>query len=151
MFDEDLERRKGLPNGASQLRQLMIDRDGLLLGSPEYKGSFTAVLKSFRRRDHFGEPDGSIERPTSRAYRKTPGRLSFDTGKETSMPYANIQITPGATREQKAELVHELTDLLVRLLDKKPEHIHIVIQEIAEEDWGFQGLLTDEWKRRKNE
>jgi 4-oxalocrotonate tautomerase len=65
------------------------------------------------------------------------------------MPYANIQITKGATREQKAALVHDLTDSLVRHLGKQPDHIHIVIQEIAEEDWGFAGLLTDDWKRRQ--
>lgn len=63
------------------------------------------------------------------------------------MPYVNVQITRGATREQKAELVKEITDSLVRILGKKPEHTHIVIQEINEEDWGFSGLLTDEWKK----
>lgn len=65
------------------------------------------------------------------------------------MPYINVQITSGATREQKAALVYEMTDTLVRVLNKKPEHIHIVIQEIDEEDWGYAGLLTDEWKRQQ--
>lgn len=64
------------------------------------------------------------------------------------MPYVNVQITRGATREQKAQIVSDITDTLVRVLGKKPEHTHIVIQEIAEEDWGFAGLLTDEWKGR---
>ncbi len=63
------------------------------------------------------------------------------------MPYVNIQITRGATREQKAQLVREVTDSLVRVLGKKPEHIHIVIQEIADEDWGYSGRLTDDWKK----
>lgn len=63
------------------------------------------------------------------------------------MPYVNVQIIKGATREQKAQLVKEITQSLVRILDKKPEHTHVVIQEIAEEDWGFCGLLTDEWKK----
>ena len=63
------------------------------------------------------------------------------------MPYVNIQIIRGATREQKAQLVKDVTDALVRVLGKKPEHTHIVIQEINEEDWGFSGLLTDEWKK----
>ncbi|MDJ0597928.1 MAG: 4-oxalocrotonate tautomerase family protein [Crocosphaera sp.] len=67
------------------------------------------------------------------------------------MPYVNIQITKGATREQKAQLVQEVTDSLMRVLEKKPEHIHIVIQEIEEEDWGFCGLLTDEWKKQHKE
>ncbi len=53
------------------------------------------------------------------------------------MPYVNVQITKGATRAQKAQLVREMTDSLVRILGKKPEHTHIVIQEIAEADWGI--------------
>ena len=66
------------------------------------------------------------------------------------MPYVNVQITKGATRAQKAQLVREMTDSLVRILGKKPEHTHIVIQEIAEVDWGFSGLLTDDWKKRRS-
>ncbi len=65
------------------------------------------------------------------------------------MPYVNIQITQGATREQKSQLVQEVTDSLVRILGKKPEHTHIVIQEIAEENWGFAGMLTDDWKKQQ--
>lgn len=64
------------------------------------------------------------------------------------MPYVNIQITKGATREQKEQLVKDVTDSLVRVLGKKPEHTHIVIQEIDEENWGFSGTLTDTWKKR---
>jgi 4-oxalocrotonate tautomerase len=65
------------------------------------------------------------------------------------MPYVNIQITSGATREQKSQLVLEVTDSLVRILGKKPEHTIIVIQEIAEENWGFAGMLTDDWKKQQ--
>ena len=66
------------------------------------------------------------------------------------MPYVNIQITRGATRDQKAELVKDVTDSLVRVLDKSPEHIHVVIQEIEDENWGYSGLLTDEWKKQQD-
>lgn len=66
------------------------------------------------------------------------------------MPYVNVQITKGATQEQKSELIKDITDSLVRVLNKKPEHTHIVIQEIAEENWGFAGLRTDEWKKAQN-
>lgn len=65
------------------------------------------------------------------------------------MPYVNVQITTGASREQKAQLVKEITHALVTVLGKKPEHTHVVIQEIAEENWGFAGLLTDDWKKRQ--
>lgn len=63
------------------------------------------------------------------------------------MPYINVQITKGATRDQKRQIVEEMTDTLVRTLNKSPEHIHIVLQEINEEDWGYSGMLTDEWKK----
>lgn len=65
------------------------------------------------------------------------------------MPYVNIQVTPGATRAQKSRIVRDVTESLVRELGKKPEHIHVVIQEIEEENWGFEGLLTDDWKRQQ--
>ncbi|MFC3031522.1 4-oxalocrotonate tautomerase family protein [Pseudoalteromonas fenneropenaei] len=67
------------------------------------------------------------------------------------MPYVNVQITAGATREQKAELVADITQSLVRVLGKKPEHTHVVIQEIAEQDWGFAGMLTDDWKKQQSQ
>lgn len=66
------------------------------------------------------------------------------------MPYVNLQITTGATKGQKAQLVKDITDSLVNVLGKKPEHIHIVIQEIKEENWGYSGLLTDEWKKQQS-
>ncbi|MEA5443467.1 4-oxalocrotonate tautomerase family protein [Cyanobium gracile] len=62
------------------------------------------------------------------------------------LPYVNVQITRGASRQQKAEIVKDITDSLVRVLDKKPEHTHVVIQEIDDENWGFSGMLTDDWK-----
>lgn len=65
------------------------------------------------------------------------------------MPYINLQITKGATRDQKRQVVREFTDTLVRVLGKRPEHTHIVIQEIADEDWGFAGMLTDEWRAQQ--
>jgi 4-oxalocrotonate tautomerase len=65
------------------------------------------------------------------------------------VPYVNVQITKGATREQKAQLIKEFTQSLVTVLGKRPEHTHIVIQEIADEDWGFEGLPTDEWRKKQ--
>lgn len=64
------------------------------------------------------------------------------------MPYINLQITKGATRDQKKKIVEEFTDTLVRVLGKKPEHTHIVIQEIEDEDWGFAGMLTDDYRKQ---
>lgn len=66
------------------------------------------------------------------------------------MPYVNVQITKGADRDQKRRLVEDITNSLVKNLNKKPEHIHVIIQEILEEDWGFSGMLTDEWKEKNS-
>ena len=64
------------------------------------------------------------------------------------MPYINLQITKGATRIQKAQIVKQFTESLVNVLGKKPEHIHIVIQEIEDENWGFSGVLTDDYRKQ---
>lgn len=63
------------------------------------------------------------------------------------MPYVNVQITTGASRAQKEALVREITSTLNRVLGKKPEHTHIVIQEIPDENWGFAGVLTDDFRK----
>jgi 4-oxalocrotonate tautomerase len=36
----------------------------------------------------------------------------------------------------------------VNVLGKRPDHTHVVIQEIAAEDWGFEGMLTDDWRKK---
>ncbi|MBN8219360.1 MAG: 4-oxalocrotonate tautomerase family protein [Spirochaetes bacterium] len=64
------------------------------------------------------------------------------------MPYVNIQITKGATRDQRSQLVREVTDSLVRILNKRPDQTHIVIQEIEEDHWGFGGMLTEDYKKK---
>ncbi len=63
------------------------------------------------------------------------------------MPCVSVRITRGATREQKAQLVKDITDSIVGM---KPEQTHVVIQEIADGDWGFSGLLPDEWMVTQN-
>ena len=65
------------------------------------------------------------------------------------MPYVNVKITrDGVTAEQKAQIVAEITGTLQRVLGKRPEHTHIVIDEIDPENWGYAGLLTTEYRRR---
>ena len=63
------------------------------------------------------------------------------------MPYVNVRITrDGVTREQKAQLVAEITDALVRVLGKKPEHTHVIIDEVDADNWGFAGVLTTDYR-----
>ena len=67
------------------------------------------------------------------------------------MPYINLQITRGATRNQKKSIVEDFTASLVNHLGKKPEHIHIVIEEIEDENWGFAGMLTDDFRKQEQD
>ena len=60
------------------------------------------------------------------------------------MPYVNVRVTPAITTEQSRQIVEEITDSLVRILGKKPEHTHIVIDEVEQERWGFAGMLTSD-------
>lgn len=45
-YDTDLEREQGMPENAKRFRQLMIDHDAILIASPEYNHSISAVLKN---------------------------------------------------------------------------------------------------------
>lgn len=64
------------------------------------------------------------------------------------MPVVHVRITrDGVTAAQKAEIVAEMTATLGRVLGKKPEHTHIIIEEIDPENWGFAGVLTNEYRK----
>ena len=66
------------------------------------------------------------------------------------MPYINVRITKdGVITDQKAAIVKEMTDTLVRVLGKRPEHIHVIIDEIELENWGYAGMLTTEYLKRQ--
>jgi 4-oxalocrotonate tautomerase len=59
------------------------------------------------------------------------------------MPYVNVRITrDGVTREQKAQVIAEITATLQRVLNKKPELTHVVIDEIDTDNWGVAGEST---------
>ena len=65
------------------------------------------------------------------------------------MPYIRLEILRGATRAQKSQIVAEFTQTLKSVLGKDPKHTHIVIQEVEEENWGYAGLLTDDWRKEQ--
>jgi len=63
------------------------------------------------------------------------------------MPFVNVTILKGATTEQKAQIVAQMTQTLVDVLGKNPERTHIVIDEVEFENWGFAGQLTSEIRK----
>lgn len=67
------------------------------------------------------------------------------------MPYVNVKITrDGVTAAQKAQIVSEITQTLQRVLGKRPEHTHIIIDEVEPENWGYAGMLTTEYRRQES-
>jgi len=46
MFCEDLEREHGAPAGATRLKELLVAHDGMIISSPEYNSSVSALLKN---------------------------------------------------------------------------------------------------------
>jgi 4-oxalocrotonate tautomerase len=56
------------------------------------------------------------------------------------MPFVRIEVTrEGVTRQQKQKLIAGVTELITEVLDKDPSLTHVIIQEIALDDWGFAG------------
>ena len=46
LYDEDLEKSEGLPAGALKFKSLLLSHHGILISSPEYNSSISAVLKN---------------------------------------------------------------------------------------------------------
>ncbi len=65
------------------------------------------------------------------------------------MPYVNIKLTAGVTKEQKDTLIAGVTDLLVKTLNKDPEKTFVVIDEVEPGDWGIAGVNTTVYCQRK--
>lgn len=64
------------------------------------------------------------------------------------MPYINIKVTPGGvTREQKAQIIQQVTDVMVRVLNKDPATTFVLIDEVGTDNWGVHGTTVTELKK----
>jgi 4-oxalocrotonate tautomerase len=65
------------------------------------------------------------------------------------MPYVNIKITDEqVTREQKAELIAGVTQLLVDVLNKNPATTVVVIDEVKTDNWGIGGEVVTDLRKK---
>jgi len=48
---------------------------------------------------------------------------------------------PGRTVEQKRKLVKAITAAMVEHADAKPTNLHVIIEDVALENWGLAGVL----------
>lgn len=65
------------------------------------------------------------------------------------MPYVHIQVTrEGVTKTQKAALIAQTTDMLMRVLNKDPATTFVVIEEVDTDNWGVAGESVTHMRQR---
>ncbi|MBV7263361.1 4-oxalocrotonate tautomerase family protein [Photobacterium sp. WH24] len=64
------------------------------------------------------------------------------------MPIVNIQYIDSITDHQKRQVIEQVTEIMVKVLNKKPESTYIVLQKIETENWGVNGQTVSD--RRNN-
>ena len=66
------------------------------------------------------------------------------------MPYINIRLLEDRlSPEKKAEVIREVTEVIVRTLGKEPESTWIVIDEINSDNWGVAGASVTQRRKSK--
>lgn len=58
------------------------------------------------------------------------------------MPFVEIKVAGSLSTDQKRGLVEDVTRSLVDRCGKNPKTTHIVITEVATENWGNDGMLV---------
>ena len=65
------------------------------------------------------------------------------------MPFVSVRITrDGVTTEQKAQVIAQITETLERVLNKRPDLTHIVIEEVDTDNWGYAGITTTQYRKQ---
>lgn len=57
------------------------------------------------------------------------------------MPVVTIQMWAGRTVDKKRKLVRAITDAMIEHADCKPDHLHVIIQDIPKDSWARAGVL----------
>ena len=62
------------------------------------------------------------------------------------MPVVQVNIKEGRTLDQKREIVARMTDVLVEVCGAVRERVHVIINEVEEDNWGRGGQLLSDIK-----
>jgi 4-oxalocrotonate tautomerase len=59
------------------------------------------------------------------------------------MPYINVRVAGKLTREQKSEIVSDITQTMKRVAGKPESATYVVIDEVPRENWAKSGELLE--------
>ncbi|MBI4288558.1 MAG: tautomerase family protein [Chloroflexi bacterium] len=65
------------------------------------------------------------------------------------MPIVRVEMWPGRTEAQKAELARVITDAVVTIAHTTPEATFVIFEDIAKENWAQGGVLASQKKEKK--
>ena len=60
------------------------------------------------------------------------------------MPIVRVEMWPGRTPSQKAELARVITEAVVTIAHTTPEQTIVIFYEVAKGDWAVGGVLASE-------
>ena len=60
------------------------------------------------------------------------------------MPIVKVEMWPGGTQEQKAELARAITEGVANIARTTPENTIVIFQDVARENWAKGGVMASE-------
>ncbi len=60
------------------------------------------------------------------------------------MPIIRVEMWPGRTRVQKAELAKAITEAMVKIAKTAPDATTVIFEDIAKENWAIGGKLASD-------
>ncbi len=63
------------------------------------------------------------------------------------MPIVTVQMWPGRTQAQKAELARRITDAIVAVANTTPDATIVVFEDVGKENWAVGGVLASDIKK----
>ena len=60
------------------------------------------------------------------------------------MPIVRVEMWPGRTPSQKAELARVITEAVVTIAHTTPEQTVVIFDEVSKGDWAVGGVLASE-------
>jgi 4-oxalocrotonate tautomerase len=67
-----------------------------------------------------------------------------ETKEVISMPIVKVEMWPGRTQAQKAELARVITEAVVTIAHATPESTIVIFEDVARENWAVGGVLTSQ-------